>query len=256
MKRGGFALRALVAAVLAVAVPATARTLDEIRLLGEISMCANPDALPHASEKGEAPGFQIEIGRALAAALGVRLKIDWIVPRLRAGLVNCDMLFDTIVDPANERGPVKLSQPYQKSGVALALRGADAARGFGDVAPGQRVGVMINSVASKLLNQRGLYTVPYAFETDMVADLAKGELDACAISPATVAYYIRRHPDAGLRYIHAYDAEPELRWNLAVALRRSDDALVEAVDKALRSMSTDGTLQRIYAGYGVEYRRP
>jgi len=256
MKRGGFALRALVAAVLAVAVPATARTLDEIRSLGEISMCANPDALPHASEKGEAPGFQIEIGRALAAALGVRLKIDWIVPRLRAGLVNCDMLFDTIVDPANERGPVKLSQPYQKSGVALALRGADAARGFGDVAPGQRVGVMINSVASKLLNQRGLYTVPYAFETDMVADLAKGELDACAISPATVAYYIRRHPDAGLRYIHAYDAEPELRWNLAVALRRSDDALVEAVDKALRSMSTDGTLQRIYAGYGVEYRRP
>jgi polar amino acid transport system substrate-binding protein len=258
MKRGGLVLRTLVAAVLAVAVcvPAAARTLDEIRSLGEISMCANPDALPHASEKGEAPGFQIEIGRALAAALGVRLKIDWIVPRLRAGLVNCDMLFDTIVDPANERGPVKLSQPYQKSGVALALRGADAARGFGDVAPGQRVGVMINSVASKLLNQRGLYTVPYAFETDMVADLAKGELDACAISPATVAYYIRRHPDAGLRYIHAYDAEPELRWNLAVALRRSDDALVEAVDKALHGMSTDGTLQRIYAGYGVEYRRP
>ena len=258
MKRGRLASQAVAAVVLAAAVatPAAARTLDEIRSLGEISMCAHPDALPHASEKGEAPGFQIEIGRALAAALGVRLKIDWIVPRLRAGLVNCDMLFDTIVDPASERGPVKLSQPYQKSGVALALRGADAARGFGDVAPGQRVGVMINSVASKLLNQRGLYTVPYAFESDMVADLAKGELDACAVSPATIAYYIRRHPDAGLRYVHAYDAEPELRWNLAVALRRSDDALVEAVDKALHSMSSDGTLERIYAGYGVAYRRP
>ena len=253
------ALRAFAAAVLVAGAcaPLAARTLEEIRSLGEISMCANPDALPHASEKGDAPGFQVEIGRALAAALGVRLKIDWIVPRLRAGLVNCDMLFDTIVDPANERGPVKLSQPYQKSGVALALRAGNAsARGFGDVSPGQRIGVMINSLASKLLNQRGLYTVPYAFEGDMVADLAKGELDACAVSPATIAYYIRSHPQAGLRYVHAYDAEPELRWNLAVALRRSDDALLEVVDKALRAMSQDGTLERIYTGYGVEYRRP
>jgi polar amino acid transport system substrate-binding protein len=261
MKRGASAVRGLVAAALVVVIlsasPAAARTLEEIRARGEISMCANPDALPHASQKGDASGFQVEIGRALAAALGVRLQVDWIVPRLRANLVNCDMLFDTIVDPANERGPVKLSRPYQKSGVALALRAGNApARGFGDVAPGQRVGVMINSVASKLLNQRGLYTVPYAFEGDMVADLAKGELDACAVSPATIAYYIHSHPDAGLRYVHAYDAEPELRWNLAVALRRGDDALLEAVDRALGRMSGDGTLQRIYAGYGVEYRRP
>ena len=89
MKRS--ALRAFAAAVLVAGAcaPVTARTLEEIRSLGEISMCANPDALPHASEKGDAPGFQVEIGRALAAALGVRLKIDWIVPRLRAGLVNC-----------------------------------------------------------------------------------------------------------------------------------------------------------------------
>ncbi len=90
----------------------------------------------------------------------------------------------------------------------------------------------------------------------MVGDLAKGEIDACAVSPATVAYYIRAHPDAGLRYVHAYDSEPELRWNLAVGLRRSDEGLVDALNKALEKLSEDGTLQRIYAQYGVEYRRP
>ena len=246
---------ALLAGLL-LAASASARSLEEIRSLGEISMCANPDALPHASDKADTPGFQVEIGRALAGALGVKLHIDWIVPRMRAGLVNCDMLFDTIVDPATQRGPVRLSQPYQKSGVALALRGGAAAQRFDDVPAGKRVGVMINSVASKLLNQRGLYTVPYAFESDMVEDLAKGELDACAVSPATIAYYIARHPDAGLRYVHAYDAEPELRWNLAVGLRRSDDALVEAVNQALARFTRDGTLARIYARYGVEYRQP
>jgi polar amino acid transport system substrate-binding protein len=250
-------LALVLCALLGMATPAAGRTLAEVKARGTISMCAHPDALPHASKQPEVPGFQIEIGRAIADALGLKLEVDWIIPRPRAGLVDCDMLFDSIADPEAQRGPLRLSQPYQKSGVALAVRAGDASvQRFADLAPGRRVGVMINSLASKLLNQRGLYTVPYAFENEMVADLAKGEIDACAISPAPAAYYISRHPDAGLRLVHAYDGEPELRWNLALGLRRSDDALVQAVDELLARFAEDGTLARIYARYGVDYRRP
>ena len=251
--------RMTVAAVLAIIAvfPASARTLAEVRARGTISMCANPDALPHASNRPETPGFQVDLGRALAAGLGLPLEIDWIVPRIRAGLVDCDLLFDTIADPDVQRGPVKLSHAYQKSGVALALRpGNDAVQGFGDLRPEQRVGVMVGSVASVVLGKRGLRTVPYSFESDMVDDLAKGTLDACAVSPASIAYYIHAHPGGGLRLVHAYDAEPELRWNLAVGMRRSDDALVAAVNAALDKLIDDGTLARIYARYGVDYRRP
>jgi polar amino acid transport system substrate-binding protein len=237
--------------------PVSARTLAEVQARGVISMCANPDSLPHASNKPETPGFQVEIGRALANALGFQLQVDWIVARMRASLVDCDMLLDTIADPEAQRAPVKLSNPYQRSGVALALQaGSSTVQGFRDIAPNQRVGVMVNSLASKLLNQRGLRTVPYAFESDMVIDLAKGELDACAVSPASIAYYIHAHPDSGLRYVHAYDAEPELRWNLAVGLRRSDDALLDAVNSALGKLIHDGTLAQIYRHYGVDYRQP
>jgi ABC-type amino acid transport substrate-binding protein len=249
-------LLALTAVMLAVA-PVAARTLAEVQARGAISMCANPDALPHSSDRPDMPGFQVELGRAIAASLGVKLEVAWIVPRMRASIVDCDMLFDTIVDPATQRGPVKLSQPYQKSGVALGLRGGSNGVGrFQDLPTGRRIGVMVNSLASMLLNQQGLVTVPYSFETDMVEDLAKGEIDAAAVSPATIAYYIHRHPDAGLAYVNAYDSEPQLRWNLAVALRRSDDALLGEVNHALAQLIRDGTLARIYAGYGVEYRQP
>ena len=43
---------------------------------------------------------------------------------------------------------------------------------------------------------------------------------------------------------------------LAVGLRRSDDALQDAVNVALDKLIGDGTLARIYAQYGVQYRRP
>lgn len=257
----GFAWRVLAAATMGTLLlgPTTggARTLAEIQARGVISQCANPDALPHSNKQADTPGFQIEIGRALAQALGVRHEIDWIIPRARANLVDCDLLFDTIVTPETQRGPLKLSHPYQKSGVALAMRAGPAPlQGFADIGPGQRIGVMINSMASKVLGQRGVRTVPYAFEQDMVQDLAKGELDGCAISPATIAYYIHAHSGDGLRYVHAYDGEPELHWNLAVGMRRSDDALVDAVNRALDRLIEDGTLARIYGGYGVDYRRP
>ena len=55
-----------------------ARTLEEIKAKGSISMCANPDALPYASAKADPPGFQIEIGRAIAQGLGVSLDLAWI----------------------------------------------------------------------------------------------------------------------------------------------------------------------------------
>jgi polar amino acid transport system substrate-binding protein len=51
--------------------PASAwtRTLAEIQARGLVSMCANPDALPYASNRSDTAGFQIDIGRALASAL-------------------------------------------------------------------------------------------------------------------------------------------------------------------------------------------
>jgi len=241
---------------LAVAASASGRTLVEVKARGAISLCANPDALPYASNRTDLPGFQIDIARALAEAIGVKLEIDWILPRMRASLVDCDLLLDTIVDPDLSRGAVKVSRPYQRSGVALAVRQAATVKNFADLASGQRVGVMVNSLASKLLNQRGLYTVPYAFETDMIADLVKGDLDAAAISPATIAYYIRVHPESGLRYVHAYDAEPQLAWSVAAGLRRTDDALLDAINAALDRMATSGALAEVYAKYGVDYRKP
>jgi ABC-type amino acid transport substrate-binding protein len=107
-----------------------------------------------------------------------------------------------------------------------------------------------------LLDQRGVGVVSYAFEEEMVDAVARGTVDAAAVSPASVGYFNLTHPDGRLQLVHAYESEPELSWNVVVGLRRSDSALLETIDRAIERLLADGTVEHIYARYGVEHRRP
>jgi len=250
------AISAAMSAMLAAA-PAHSRPYEEIRTQGEISVCANPNALPYASDRPDTPGFQIEIARAVAERLGVRLHVDWIVPRMRAATVDCDMLMDTIARPEIQGPAIKLSVPYQTGGVALAFApGQPTAASYSELKAGTRVGVMMNSLASMIVSKTAVRMVPFGFEDDMTAAVSKGDVDAAAISPASIGYYNLKNPDRKITLVHAEDTEPELKWVVAVGLRRADAPLVEAVNSAVSALIADGTIARIYAKYGVEYRRP
>jgi polar amino acid transport system substrate-binding protein len=250
---------AVPAAVMSVALAcsAAARPLDVIRDRGVLSLCAHANALPFASKTQEPPGFQIELGRALAQALGVTLHVDWVTNGFQFRAADCDIVLDTIAVPeAQAERRLQLSKPYQRSGVGLALRTDTAGVTKFDDLNGRRVGVQGRSLAAMLLGQRGARLTFYGFEEEMVDAVVRGEVDAAAVSPATAGYFKLRHPEAPLRFVHAYDAEPELRWNLAVGLRRADAPFREAIDAAIDRLVTDGTVGRIYARYGIEHRPP
>lgn len=245
------------AGLLLAAPPSEARTLAEVKTRGAISVCASPDGLPYAANQAGQPGIQIELAREIAEGLGVSLVTEWIVARRRMSQANCDMMLDSVNEPALYGGRVLLSRPYHRTGVALGLRGdALATRTFDDLKDGRKVGVMVGSLASVVLGKKGIATSPYAFEGDIIADLLRGNLDGAAVNPATFAYYAARHPDVGLRLVHAYEVTPELSWEVSIGLRNADAALLAEVDRVLGRMLADGTLARIYARYHVEHRMP
>ena len=245
------------AAALVLAAPAAAKPWAEIRVQGEISVCANPNALPYSSNRPDLPGFQLEIARALAARLGVRLRVEWIVPRMRAAMVDCDLLMDTIAVPGVQPPSVKLSVPYYRGGVPLGFaHGREPAPTYRDLRPGTRVGVMMNSLAGLIVSKTAATLISFGFEDDMLEALTRGEIAAAAASAASIGYFNLRHPEARITLVHAEDEEPELRWVVAVGMRRADDDLVQAVNGALSPLLDDGTLAAIYARYGVVHRRP
>jgi polar amino acid transport system substrate-binding protein len=254
------ALVLLVACLLGICSVATAhaRPLEDIQRRGVISLCAAPNALPFASKRRERPGYQIELARALAERLDVRLQVEWVIQSFQYRRVDCDIVMDAISDPeAQSEVPLRLSKAYQRSGVALAVPAEDnGITGFDSLANQRRVGVLRGSLAHMYLEQRGARTIPFGFEDDMLEALGRGELEAAAATPLSIGYYNLLHPGSGMRLIYAYDAVPELSWAHAVGMRRSDQLLRQAIDRAVEAMLDDGTFERMYAKYGIEHRPP
>ena len=236
---------------------ANARSLEAVIERGTLTLCASPNALPFASKTGPVPGFQIELGEKIAEQLGVKLTREWVVSAIQYRRADCDLVLDVIArKDTPPAGGVRVSRPYHRSGVVLAVRGDSPASSLASLGSDQRVGVPVGSLVAMTLDKGGTATSPFAFEDDIVAALANREIEAAAVTPMTVGWFNLQHADKPLRLIPAFDNDQDLNWNIAAGLLRPDDKLRARVDAAIEALLSDGTIARIYARYGIELRPP
>src|ERR1700740_608746 len=146
-------MKAILPLVAAVAIgltsQAAARTLDAIRESGVLGLCAHPNSLPFANKAGDPPGFQIELGQALAHELGVSLRPDWIITQYQMRSAGCDIVLDVIADrEAQGETNLRISKPYYRTGVALAVLPASKVTSFKSLDEHTKVGVLVGSIAA------------------------------------------------------------------------------------------------------------
>jgi polar amino acid transport system substrate-binding protein len=236
---------------------ADARTLASIKASGAITLCAHPNSLPYASKTAEPPGFQVELGQALAKQLGVSLTLGWILISYDLPRTDCDIILDTIADPgAPPDFGIRLSKPYYQSGVALVVPQGSSIASLAMLNGQTKVGVQTGSLAAMTLDQRGVRISVFGFDDDMLAALATQEIDAAAVSPISAGYYNHMHPDHQVTILPAEPGQWDLTWNVAIGLRRPDDALRQAIDTALDRLASDGAIAQIYGRYGVVVQNP
>ncbi len=236
---------------------ADARSLETIVERGALTLCAHPNALPFASKTGPISGFQTDLGEKIAQQLGVKLRREWVTTAIHYRRADCDLVLDAIVrKDMPPEGGIKLSRPYRRGGVVLAVRADSQASSLASLGPGQRVGVPVSSLVSMTLNKGGIATSPFGFEEDIVAALANREIEAAAVTPAVVGWYNLQHADKPLRLIPAFESDPDLNWNIGAGLFRPDDELRRRVDAAIEALLADGTIAQIYARYGIELQPP
>ena len=205
---------------------ADARSLETVIERGALTLCASPNALPFASKTGPVPGFQIELGEKIAEQLGVKLTREWVISAIQYRRADCDLVLDVIArKDTPPAGGVRVSRPYHRSGVVLAVRGDSQASSLASLGSDQRVGVPVGSLVSMTLAKGGTATSPFVFEDDIVAALANREIEAAAVTPMTVGWFNLQHADKPLRLIPAFDNDQDLNWNIAAGLLRPDDKL-------------------------------
>lgn len=244
-------------AILYVAGPASARTLAAIRDRGSIGLCAHPNSLPFASRTAEPHGFQVELGEALAQQLGVSLVLEWVLISYQIPRADCDIILDRIAaDDAPTDFGIKLSKPYYRSGVGLAVPPGSALTSFNDLDSHTKVAVQTGSIAAMTIDRRHVPISVFGFEDDMLAALAAHEVDAAAVTPLIAGYYNLQHADHPVKLLPPDEAVHDLVWNVAVGIRRPDDALRQAIDLAIDRLSADGVIADIYRRYGVALQAP
>jgi len=237
-----------------------AASLAEVKERGWLRVCAHPAALPFSSQDRAQPGFQLEIAEAIAKTLGVRVIPDWIVFTRHARRASCDAIIGAVVPLTEDKAPpargALLTNAYAGSGYVLLVPRADTAvHRVEDVKSG-RIGVEYTSWPHYLLQTHGIGITAYRDQTEIIEAVAKGEVAAGMVTDPYLGWFLKEHPEAGVKVADGYVRDPELQWNVAVRLVNADQPLRDAVNQVLDQLLADRTIQDILAKYGLTYLPP
>lgn len=239
---------------------APADTWKRIADRGTLVVCFDPANLPYSSAKGEQPGLDLELARALAERLHVKLEVEWLDVQHETVLGEllerkCDLVPGAAVD-ANAMnddeslaGKVLYSQPYYETGYVLVRRkGGPEVKSLAELAgaKAQKLGTEAGSLADYRLRQRGLMRRLYRNQLATLKALDDGDIDFAYLW-SNVGWLLHATPEFKLEPVPGYSSED--RWHIAIALRAGDAELKRRVDDALADLSKDGTVQRLLARY-------
>lgn len=247
--------------------PVAPQTSRRIRDRGELVVCMDPANLPYSGARDERPGFDVEIARALARQLGVKLRIDWLDVERETAIGEllerrCDLVFgeavdvNAVADDEEIAGKVLYSRPYYGTGYVLVLRkDGPRARSLAELRgeTSRRLGAEAGSIADYRLRQRGYFRSLFRNQLATLRALDAREIDYAYLW-ANAGWTLHASPEFRLEL--APDYVPEDHWNIAVAMARGDDELKGHVDEALDALIKDGTVARTLARYHMPYFAP
>ena len=270
-------------------VQAQVRTYDDMIAAGELKVAVYKDFAPYSFEDGGQPrGVDVELAKALAKALGVRLELVWAPAGekldddlrdyiWRGNQLRNQQLADLMMrvpydrDYAQKRnelgelenGHVVMFGPYQNESwqVAYDRRRLDS---VGSVAVFEHhpIGVEVDSVPSFYLSSvfNGMLrarTHHYPGVQQAFAAMKAGEVDAVMAMRGEIDWQVHEANDSQLALAqNAYPNMGKQLWEIGMAVHESNRQLAYAVEEALEGLIRDGTLQAIYAGYGLRWEVP
>lgn len=207
------------------------------------------DAPPFAMQQGmQMVGIEIDFAMRLSSVLRRPLRVmalTWaeLIPALLDGRIDVIMSGMTITRLRSMR--VAFSDPYMDSGMSVLIRASLAEQYKTPAAAlggSLRIGVTRGTTADTYVqeNYRGGQIFPYLSNSDGVADLVPGRIDAFVTDAPIVAWFASAHEGQLAPLIRPLLTQEQLGWGF----RPQDDALRQAANDALASWKAEGFVDR------------
>jgi polar amino acid transport system substrate-binding protein len=205
--------------------------------------------MEYYNEAGNATGFDVLMANAIAAKLGLTVELvdtawDGIFAGVDTGKYDCIMSAVTITEERLARH--NFSKPYIGNAQALVLlKGSRLTARRPEDLGGLGVAYQAETTSDIYMAQlqsRGLQFVPYEYDKviNCFDELKLGRVDAIICDSLVAVDYIAP-ADSPFEIVWQGDAEE----TFGICLKKGNDALTAAIDKALDELFADGTILRI-----------
>ena len=201
------------------------------------------------TRRGEVIGLDVDLARAMAAALHVKLRLvtmpfSDLLPALEAGRIDAVMSSMTITPERSRRAT--FVGPYFMSGKSFLSKATDLASVSGPSeldAPGMRLAALRGSTSQTFIEESAprATLLPVQTYDEGIELVLRGQADALVADFPVCVFSVFRYPDRGLYAL----VNPFTREPIGIALPR-DDAAFEAWTRTwLQGVESSGALQRM-----------
>lgn len=244
--------------------------LGKIKAKGVLTACVDPYNFPFSANNTEPPGFDIEVVRAIATRAGLRALYFWADTGTRGGLgralrtsimrQQCDFFMGLPIEPDTDEEmkekELVLTRPYLGLGYILVVQGrASNATRLADL-KNTKIGVPMSTPADAYLFDNGYERALYLRNREIIKAMAQDELEAAMIWAPALALARREYPNGRFHVLSGYMPEPGLRWNIGIAVPRSETEMKQFLDDSVDALLASGEIKRIVESYGIPFFPP
>jgi ABC-type amino acid transport substrate-binding protein len=253
--------------------------LADLRQRGtiEIAVYAQFPPYSYGTSAGTAKGIDVELARAIAQSLGLNLKLRMISAgeSVRDDLRNhiwkghylgggvADVMLHVGYDPvfASQEKDVVLFAPYFHESVVLAYKPGRIAHPESPLAlTGHAIGVAGDTISDHIVSSAygGALRATAVREPSLqeaVKAFKAGEVDGVMGPQGELQGLCAEQGVSDARF-HPQERVGQMRtaWDVGVAVKNGGGAsLSDAIGKTLADLKADGSLEKIFAAYGVKY---
>jgi len=197
---------------------------------------------------GKLVGFDVEIAEAIAKKLGVKAefvegKWDGLIAGLDAN--RYDVVINEVGITEERKAKFAFSDPYIASHAALIVKEDNAdIKDFKDL-KGKKAAQSLTSNFAKIATENGAELVGTEGFDQSIALVTQGRADATINDSLSFLDFKTKQPQAPVKIA----AQQEDASYSGVILRKGDQELVDAINKALKDIDADGSYEAIAKKY-------